>query len=82
MSCDPPLDVERGIPRAGSSVVDLLKCLVCRDLFRTLLTEPGVDGRLRSRAARFQERLTDKFQWDFEDLEKEEDDEAPVIVHL
>jgi len=29
---------------------------------------------------RFKGRLAEKFSWDFEDLEEEEDDEAPVIV--
>jgi hypothetical protein len=39
-----------------------------------------VDGRLKSKAKRFQERLTVKFTWDFTGLDREEDDEAPVVV--
>uniref|UniRef100_A0A1B6EZA2 Protein AAR2 homolog n=1 Tax=Cuerna arida TaxID=1464854 RepID=A0A1B6EZA2_9HEMI len=53
-----------------------------RELFRTMQTDSEVDGRLRSKAERFQQRLTDKFEWDFEDLDRDEDDEAPVIVEL
>lgn len=45
-------------------------------------TNSEVDGRLRSKAERFQQRLTQKFEWDFEDLDQEEEDEAPVVVNL
>ncbi|XP_069682395.1 protein AAR2 homolog [Periplaneta americana] len=51
-----------------------------RSLFRTLQLSDVVDGRLKSKAKRFQERLTIKFQWDFSHLDQEDDDEAPVIV--
>ncbi|XP_021919236.1 protein AAR2 homolog isoform X2 [Zootermopsis nevadensis] len=51
-----------------------------RSLFRTLQLNEIVDGRLKSKAKRFQDRLTAKFMWDFTGLEQEEDDEAPVVV--
>lgn len=51
-----------------------------RSLFRTLQLNEIVDGRLKSKAKRFQERLTVKFTWDFTGLDREEDDEAPVVV--
>lgn len=55
---------------------------VNRDLFRTMRTCDAVEGRLRSRADRFRHRLTDKFMWDFNHLDEEEEDEAPVVVVL
>ena len=41
-----------------------------------------VEGRLRSRADRFRNRLTEKFMWDFSHLNDDEEDEAPVVVVL
>ncbi|PSN50423.1 Protein AAR2 [Blattella germanica] len=49
-------------------------------LFRNIQTSEVVDDRLKSKAKRFQERLTTKFQWDFSRLEQEDDDDAPVVV--
>ncbi|PNF34112.1 AAR2-like protein [Cryptotermes secundus] len=51
-------------------------------LFRTLHLSETVDGRLKSKAKRFQERLTLKFMWDFTGLDKDDDDEAPVVVNI
>jgi AAR2 protein. len=53
-----------------------------RILFRTLQLSETVDGRLKSKAKRFQERLTVKFQWDFTCLDREDDDDAPVVVTM
>jgi hypothetical protein len=51
-------------------------------LFRTLLLSETVDGRLKSKAQRFKERLTVKFQWDFTCLDQEDDEDAPVVVDI
>lgn len=51
-------------------------------LFRTLHLSETVDDRLKSKAQRFQERLTLKFMWDFTGLDKDDDDEAPVVVNI
>lgn len=51
-----------------------------RDLFRTIHDSDRVDGRLQSKAERFKERLTEKFLWDFSGLDKDDDDDAPVVV--
>jgi A1 cistron-splicing factor AAR2 len=53
-----------------------------RSLFRTLQLSETADDRLKSKAKRFQERLTVKFLWDFTGLDKEDDDEAPVVVNI
>lgn len=53
-----------------------------RDLFRTMQTCASVEGRLRSRADRFRNRLTEKFMWDFSHLDEDEEDEAPVVVAI
>lgn len=45
-------------------------------------TVSQVDGRLRSKAERFQQRLTENFEWDFDNLDRDEEDEAPVVVNL
>lgn len=53
-----------------------------RKLFANVEINPEVDGRLKSEANRMKHRLTLKFLWDFEDLQEELDDEAPVVVSL
>lgn len=53
-----------------------------RNLFRTMQTCEAVEGRLRSRADRFRNRLTEKFMWDFSNLDEEDEDEAPVVVAI
>lgn len=53
-----------------------------RDLFRTMQTCEAVEGRLRSRACRFRSRLTEKFMWDFSNLDQDDEDEAPVVVAI
>lgn len=54
-----------------------------RKLFRAILSpENDMEPRLKTRTARFAERLTEKLAWDFSDINEEEDDEKPVIVDL
>lgn len=54
-----------------------------RKLFRCIQSpENNMEPRFKTRAARFAERLTEKFSWDFSDIDEEEDDEKPVIVDL
>lgn len=51
-----------------------------RTLFANIESNQEVDDQLKSQALRFRERLTEKFLWDFNDLQDEADDEAPVVV--
>ncbi|XP_015591459.1 protein AAR2 homolog isoform X2 [Cephus cinctus] len=51
-----------------------------RKLFATIEMSSEVDGRLKSQAVRMRERLTSKFQWDFSDMQDEDDEDAPVVV--
>lgn len=53
-----------------------------RKLFANIEGNSYVDGRLKSYAMRFSERLTKKFLWDFSDLQEENEDEAPVVVSV
>lgn len=54
-----------------------------RDLFANLeLQKNEIEGRLFCKANRFKSCLTDKFGWDFSNLEAEEEDDAPVVVSL
>ncbi|XP_015119378.1 protein AAR2 homolog [Diachasma alloeum] len=53
-----------------------------RILFSNIESNPEVDGRLKSEAVRARNRLTSKFSWDFESLQDEDDDEAPVVVAI
>ena len=53
-----------------------------RALFRTIQLSETVDDRLKSKAKRLQERLTVKFQWDFTCLDREDDEDAPVVVNI
>lgn len=53
-----------------------------RNLFYNLLSNDDVDGRLKSKVTRFKDRLSEHFHWDFSNLDREEDDEAPVIVDV
>ncbi|XP_018569913.1 protein AAR2 homolog [Anoplophora glabripennis] len=50
-----------------------------RNLFRAVRNS-DVDGQLKAKLSRFQKNLTDLYQWDFEHLDSDEEDEAPVIV--
>lgn len=53
-----------------------------RVLFRNIQMNDLVDDRLKTKAKRFQDRLTDKFQWDFAHLDEEDEDDAPVVVEV
>lgn len=53
-----------------------------RKLFANIEFNSELDGRLKSYTSRFRERLTQKFFWDFSNLQEEDDDEAPVVVSL
>ncbi|XP_044741037.1 protein AAR2 homolog [Chrysoperla carnea] len=55
--------------------------LKLRQLF-CAIQNSTVDGKLKSKAKRFAERLSDIYFWDFSNLDEEDDDEAPVIVKL
>lgn len=52
-----------------------------REFFRTAYVSK-VDGRLLTMIERFKDNLTDKLQWDFTELDAEEDDERPVVVEI
>nr|XP_018915614.1 PREDICTED: protein AAR2 homolog [Bemisia tabaci] len=53
-----------------------------RDLFTTLqLTDLEIEGRLRCKISRLKEKLTTKFEWDFDNLDEECEEDAPVIVY-
>uniref|UniRef100_A0A0A9Y7M7 Protein AAR2 homolog n=1 Tax=Lygus hesperus TaxID=30085 RepID=A0A0A9Y7M7_LYGHE len=53
-----------------------------RELFQSVSEINEVDGRFKCLAERMQHRLTEKFGWDFENLEIEDGEDAPVIVDL
>ena len=53
-----------------------------RKLFANIETNSELDGRLKSYASRFRDRLYIKFSWDFSNLQDESEDEAPVVVSL
>lgn len=50
-----------------------------RRLFRTVQSL-DIDGQFNSKVNRFKNHLTDLYEWDFDHLESEDEDEAPVIV--
>ncbi|CAG9795109.1 unnamed protein product [Diatraea saccharalis] len=52
-----------------------------REFFRTVYVSK-VDGRLTTLIEGFKEHLTEKLQWDFTELDADEEDELPVIVNL
>lgn len=52
-----------------------------RIFFRNLHSS-DTNGRLKTKGNRFQEFLTQKLQWDFNDIFDEEDEDLPVIVDL
>ncbi|KAL3279179.1 hypothetical protein HHI36_016692 [Cryptolaemus montrouzieri] len=52
-----------------------------RDLFRNIQSS-NVDGNLKSKMNRFKEYLTETYNWNFEHLEWEEDEDAPVVVDI
>lgn len=52
-----------------------------RQLFRAI-KDSDVDGILKSKANRLQERLTQNFQWDFGHLDSEDEEDAPVVVDI
>lgn len=51
-----------------------------RRLFANIDINTEIDGRLKTMVTRFREQLTTKYMWDFENLQAEKDDEAPVVV--
>ncbi|XP_044761597.1 protein AAR2 homolog [Coccinella septempunctata] len=55
--------------------------LEMRELFRNI-GNSNADGELKSRANRFKEFLTEKFSWNFEHLDSEDEEDAPVIVSI
>lgn len=52
-----------------------------REFFRTIYVGK-VDRRLLTLVDEFKQNLTEKFQWDFTELDADEEDERPVIVTL
>ncbi|KAJ8961742.1 hypothetical protein NQ318_021342 [Aromia moschata] len=52
-----------------------------RNLFRAV-QDSDVDGQLKSKVDRLKKSLTGLYQWDFNHLDSDEDDEAPVIVEV
>ncbi|KAL4706449.1 hypothetical protein ACJJTC_003021 [Scirpophaga incertulas] len=52
-----------------------------REFFRTTYLN-NIDGRLENLIRSFKENLTEKLQWDFTELDADEEDERPVIVKL
>ncbi|XP_072394415.1 protein AAR2 homolog [Diabrotica undecimpunctata] len=50
-----------------------------KQLFRSV-KESDVDAPFKAKVGRFIQNLTDMYQWDFDNLDSEEEDEAPVIV--
>jgi A1 cistron-splicing factor AAR2 len=66
--------------------VDIVNCnnfllLNLRDLFFNLENNDHVSPQLRRRGHRFRQNLEEKFKWDF-NIENSDDEEAPVIVQL
>jgi A1 cistron-splicing factor AAR2 len=52
-----------------------------KKLFRTIHSS-NVDGQLKTKVDRFKNALTSTYMWDFDHLDSEEEDEAPVIVEM
>ncbi|XP_063824605.1 protein AAR2 homolog [Ostrinia nubilalis] len=52
-----------------------------REFFRTVYTS-NIEGRFLNLINDFKHGLTEKFQWDFTELDADEDDERPVVVKL
>ncbi|KAG5875422.1 hypothetical protein JTB14_005320 [Gonioctena quinquepunctata] len=50
-----------------------------RQLFRAI-QDSEVDGQLKTKVDRLKKRLTEKHFWDFQHLDSEEEDEAPVVI--
>ncbi|CAH1105542.1 unnamed protein product [Psylliodes chrysocephalus] len=50
-----------------------------RELFRAI-KDSEVDGILKTKVQRFTHKLTSLYQWDFNHLDSEDEDEAPIIV--
>ncbi|XP_077300352.1 protein AAR2 homolog [Arctopsyche grandis] len=55
--------------------------VILRSFFKTVQSSK-VESRLKVAIERFQCSLTEKFMWNFANLDDDEDDELPVIVHL
>ena len=51
-----------------------------KTFFGNVLNNDSVDKQLKKRCQQLKQYVTQKFQWDFDD--DEPDDEAPVIVEL
>ncbi|CAH0558993.1 unnamed protein product [Brassicogethes aeneus] len=52
-----------------------------KNLFNVIKSS-DLDGQLKMKVERFQKELTDTYYWDFQHLESDEEDEAPVIVEI
>lgn len=52
-----------------------------RNLFGAVQNS-DVDGEFKTKVDRFKKSLTDTYQWDFEHLDSDEEDEAPVVVEI
>ncbi|KAF5276837.1 hypothetical protein FQA39_LY06389 [Lamprigera yunnana] len=55
--------------------------LKLRNFFQSV-KESEVDGRLKTKVERFKINLTERYGWDFTQLDIEDEDDAPVIVDL
>ena len=53
-----------------------------RRLFANIELNSEVDDRLKAQSRRVIDRLTKKYMWDFNKLQEEDEDEAPVVVSL
>ncbi|XP_051156786.1 protein AAR2 homolog [Leptopilina boulardi] len=53
-----------------------------RILFANIEANGDVDARLKSEASRMRERISNKFMWDFSNLQEENEDDAPVVVDM
>lgn len=52
-----------------------------KQLFRAV-KDADVNGQFKTKMGRFIHNLTTKYQWDFEHVDSEDEDEAPVIVEI
>ncbi|KAF5276191.1 hypothetical protein FQR65_LT03995 [Abscondita terminalis] len=55
--------------------------LKLRTFFRSV-HDSNVDGRFKAKVERFKHNLTSKFEWDFTDLDLDDEEDAPVVVNL
>ncbi|XP_057651976.1 protein AAR2 homolog [Diorhabda carinulata] len=52
-----------------------------KQLYRAV-KDANVNGQFKTKMGRFIHNLTTKYQWDFDHLDSEDEDEAPVIVEI